>query len=89
VTLPVNLRSVNEEAWLNSQVGPYAVCGIRSVARIGLSPTFAVFGSNPSLSHTHISLIRIGPVGPYVNLKFDSIFKQHTYSQIIPVLYST
>ena len=41
--LPINLRPVNEEAWLNSQVGPYAICGTRSVARIGSSPSVLVF----------------------------------------------
>jgi len=47
--LPINLRPVNEEAWLNSQVGPYAVCGTRSVARIG-------FGVSVSVCQCHIPI---------------------------------
>ena len=86
MTLPVNLRPVNEETWLNSQVGPYAVCGTRSVARIGLCPSVSVFHSQSvSVPYSYF----FDSYRPCVNLKFDSVFVQHTYSQIIPVLYST
>jgi hypothetical protein len=86
MTLPVNLRPVNEEVWLNSQVGPYAVCGNRSVARIDLSPRVSVF-QYQSVSAPYLYFF--DSYLPCVNLKFDRVFKQLTYSQIIPVLYST
>jgi hypothetical protein len=84
--VPLNRRPVNEEAWLISQVGPYAVCGSRSLARIALSPSVSVF-QYQSVSAPYSYFFE--SYRPCVNLKLDSVFKQHTYSQIIPVLYST
>jgi hypothetical protein len=86
MTLPVNLRPVNEEAWLNSQVGLYEVCGTRSVARIGLSQNVSVF-QYQSVSTPYSYFFDL--YRPCVKLKYDSFFKQHTYSQIIHVLYCT